>query len=268
MRLLSRIPPEPHADHATLTMYARALNALRAREVPFLVGGTWSLKHHCGIVRDTKDVDLFVARADLDGALNALSRNGFRTERTFPHWLAKAWSGERFIDVIFDAGNGAAPVDAGWFEHAELGVLLGVPVRICPAEETIWSKAFIMERERYDGADVLHLLLARRADLDWSRLITRFGAHYRVLLSHLILFGYVYPREAREVPAWVLPALLARIDEESPSADAPLCRGTMLSRKQYLVDLERGYVDGRLAPAGAMRPEDIATWTAAIWQRP
>lgn len=268
MRLHSRIPPAPDAEGATHAMYARALDALRAREVPFLVGGTWSLKHHCGIVRDTKDVDVFVARDDLDDALDALRHSGFRTERTFPHWLAKAWSGDRFVDVIYDAGNGCAPVDRGWFEHAEPGVLLGVPVQICPAEESIWSKAFIMERERYDGADVLHLLLARRADLDWSRLIARFGTHHRVLLSHLILFGYVYPREAREIPAWVLPALLARPDEPADARGAPLCRGTMLSRQQYLVDLERGYVDGRLAPIGAMRPDDIAAWTAAIARRP
>jgi hypothetical protein len=44
-------------------------------------------------------------------------------------------------------------VDDLWFAHATPGDVLGIPVRLCPPEEMIWSKAFIMERERYDGAD-------------------------------------------------------------------------------------------------------------------
>lgn len=263
MRLLSRIPEVSAPDHATLAMYARALDALRDRAVPFLVGGTWSIKHHCGIVRETKDVDLFVTRRDLDAALDALADSGFRTERTFPHWLAKAWSDGRFLDVIFDSGNGVAAVDDDWFRYAEPGVLLGVPVGIVPAEESIWSKAFIMERERFDGADVAHLILAKRATLDWARLLARFGDHHRVLLAHLVLFGFAYPHEARDIPRWVMDTLLTRLDEDPPDGDG-VCRGTLLSRAQYLVDLERGYRDGRLPPSGAMSEEDIADWTAAI----
>jgi hypothetical protein len=45
--------------------------------------------------------------------------------------------------------------------------VLGVPVRLCPPEEIIWSKAFIMERERYDGADISHLIRACQGRLDW-----------------------------------------------------------------------------------------------------
>ena len=58
-------------------------------------------------------------------------------------------------------------VDDLWFTHAAPGRVLGVPVLLCPPEEMIWSKAFIMERERYDGADVAHLILACGRELDW-----------------------------------------------------------------------------------------------------
>jgi hypothetical protein len=34
------------------------------------------------------------------------------------------------------------------------------------AEEVIWSKAFVTERERYDGADIMHVLLACAETLD------------------------------------------------------------------------------------------------------
>ncbi|MBK8691736.1 MAG: nucleotidyltransferase [Deltaproteobacteria bacterium] len=269
MRLASLLPQEPALNAATLAQFANALRALNERAVPYLVGGAYALKHYCGINRDTKDVDLFVERSELDRALSALEDAGFRTELVFSHWLAKAWVGDRFIDVIFGAGNGFGAVDRGWFEYSEPDVLLGVPVRICPAEETLCSKAFVMERERYDGADVNHLLLARGDRFDWERLIARFGEHGRVLLSHLVLFGYAFPAERAKVPGWVMFDLCARVVAEGPeTAIPPVCKGTFLSRQQYLVDIDRGCADARLPPVGTMSPEDVAVWTAAIGRVP
>jgi hypothetical protein len=140
-------------------------------------------------------------------------------------------------------------------------------VQLCPAEETIWSKAFVMERERYDGADVAHLLRACGEHLDWRRLLHRFGAHWRVLLSHLILFGFIYPAERTRIPTWVMQELLDRVRHElrSHPPTARVCQGTLLSRAEYLIDIEQwGYEDARLLPRGPMTPEEIAQWTAAI----
>ena len=46
-----------------------------------------------------------------------------------------------------------------------------MPVLLAPPEEMIWSKAFVCERERYDGADVNHLLRACGRQMDWQRLL-------------------------------------------------------------------------------------------------
>jgi hypothetical protein len=201
-------------------------------------------------------------------------------ERNFPHWLGKVYSNCSYVDLIFGSGNGLTPVDADWFRHAPPGEVLGVPVHLCPAEEMIWSKAFIMERERYDGADVAHLLHCCAERLDWRRLLARFGEHWRVLLSHLVLFGYIYPAAAARLPAPVMETLIARLAREALAAPpslapagndataadaATLCRGTILSRAQYLFDVERqGYVDARLPPSGNMSADQIEQWTAAI----
>jgi hypothetical protein len=64
------------------------------------------------------------------------------------------------VDVIWSSGNGIANVDPSWFEYALEEDVLGQHVFLCPPEEMIWSKAFVMERERFDGADVI-LVLAR-----------------------------------------------------------------------------------------------------------
>ena len=77
-------------------------------------------------------------------------------------------------------------------------------------------------------------------------------------------------------PGWVMEELSARLAHEvegiarallpPPPYAQEICRGTLLSREQYLVDIEHlGYRDGRLRePAVRMTAEDVARWTAAI----
>ena len=226
---------------------ADALRALASSEVPFLVAGAYAFFEYTGIFRDTKDLDLFLERRDLDAAFGVLEQAGFRTELTDPGWIAKAWRGEWFVDLIFSSGNGVAVVDGLWFEHARTGRVMGVPVLLAPPEEMIWSKSFVLERERYDGADVNHLVLATGFELDWDRLLRRFDRYWEVLLSHLLLFRFSYPGERSKVPDRVLETLLARVEEEL-GTDHPraLCRGNLISRVQYRHDLEHlGYEDGR-----------------------
>ena len=215
----------------------------------------------------TKDLDLFVVAADVPRIGALLADAGYRAELTFPHWLGKIHCGPHFVDLVFSSANGVARVDDEWFEHATRGEALGMPVWLCPVEETIWSKAFIMERERYDGADIAHLLHARARTLDWRRLYRRFGAHWRVLFVHLLLFGYVYPAERDLVPAWLMDELALRLREELRTA-APrerVCGGTLISREQYLVDVtEWGFEDARLAPRGTLSPDEVHVWTRAI----
>lgn len=268
MRLASRVAPELPPENPELAFYARVMNCLSRAQVPFLVAGAAVLQHHTGLCRDTKDLDLFIHERDLARALFALEDNGMETELAFPHWLAKAHDEGKFVDLIYNSGNGATPVDDLWFRYATHGTLLGLPVAFCPVEETIWSKSFVMERERYDGADVAHLLAARARDLDWKRLVWRYGRFWRVLLSHLVLFGFIYPDLARDVPPPVMDQLLERLRIERQIVTRErVCLGTLFSREQYLVDLEAGRRDGRLPPTGGMHPVDIAAWTAAIHRR-
>lgn len=252
----------------TIAFYQQAMRAFEEGGVPFLVGGAYAFARYTGIERHTKDFDVFVKPEDFDRALEVLAGQGWKTERTFDHWLGKAYYGDDFVDVIFSSGNGVARVDGLWFEHAVEGEVLERPVLLMPAEEMIWSKSLIMERERFDGGDVNHLLHCLADDLDWDRLLRRFepdGA-WRVLLAHLTLFGYVYPGDAHRIPDRVIETLTGKLLQETakPSGDDKLCRGPILSRSQYLIDIHTwGYQDARLEPAGNMNAEEIEKWTAA-----
>jgi hypothetical protein len=236
---------ERHPDE--LDARADALRALAESGVPVLVAGAYAFFEYTGIFRDTKDLDVFLRERDLDDAFRVLEGAGFRTELLDPGWIGKGYRGEWFVDLIFSSGNGVAAVDDLWFEHARPARVMGVDVLLAPPEEMIWSKAFVLERERYDGADVNHLLRAMGEQLDWERLLFRFDRYWEVLLSHLLLFRFAYPGERSKVPDRVLECLLARAGAEiGTDHPRPLCRGPLMSRVQYRHDLEHlGYENGR-----------------------
>src|SRR6266568_1874845 len=244
--------------------HRRSVAVLRAAEIPFLIGGAYVVEVYAGVSRSTKDFDLYIRPNDVNGALDALARAGYETELTFSHWLAKAaFEGDK-LDLIFRAGNGLCEVDDSWFERARDDELLGMEVKLCAPEEMIWMKAYIMERERFDGADIAHLLVSCGDKLDWPHLVRRFGPDWRVLLSHLVLFGYIYPSEQGRIPRSVMDELIERLRKESPGQEH-VCRGTLLSRKQYLVDVGKwGFRDARVEKRVQMDSEDIAQWTRAI----
>jgi hypothetical protein len=246
--------------------YQRVLRTFVRHELPCLVGGTYAFEEYTGIRRRTKDLDLFVPPHAWDSIVAAMQAEGISVTLTFPHWLGKALDGAHYVDLLFANGNGLASVDRSWFAHSHELQFWGVTARVCPVEELIWSKSYVMERERFDGADVLHLLRAQSERLDWSRLLDRFGDHWEVLLSHLILFGFVYPAERDRIPAWVMSTLLARLALHSDTVHHPrLNRGTLLSREQYLVDIEQGGdIDARLVPYGPLTRDLIAKWTAEV----
>jgi hypothetical protein len=246
--------------------YESGMRLLRGNGVAFLVGGAYAFARYTGIVRETKDFDLFVRPADVDLTLEIFQRNGYRAQKTHSHWLAKAYDGENLIDIIYRAGNGLCEVDDSWFARAANEEVLGIPTQVCAAEEMIWMKAYIMERERYDGADIAHLLQSCAAKIDWPHLIDRFGPDWRILLSHLVLFGFIYPSERTNVPRVVLQELSERLRTEGIApATERVCRGTLLSRAQYLPDVrERGFRDARLDDRCKVTLAELESWTADI----
>jgi hypothetical protein len=261
--------PNGVLDEKSKRFYRDALSRLDEAGIPYLVGGAYAFARYTGIERHTKDFDIFIRREDFDRIKEVESKAGYETELTFPHWLGKTFHGDDFVDLIFSAGNGVAKVDELWFEHAVPGVVIGMEVKLIPPEEMIWSKGLIMERERFDGADVAHVIKAVGPQLDWRRLLDRYAEHWRALFAHLVLFGFIYPAHRSNVPQWVMKELMGRLEKEveAPDSDEKICFGTIISRQQYLKDIDDwGYADARLQPRGNMSEEDIAHWTAGIAQ--
>ena len=250
-------------------VYRRALEALNAADVPYVVAGAYAIYEHTGIYRKTKDLDLFFEPSAVVPAARALREAGFVTRLEDEHWLAKATLGEYFIDIIYGMGNGIASIDAGWIEHSRSGILAAAPVRIAPPEELIWHRLFISERHRHDMSDIVHLILCVES-LDWERLIARVGENWPLLLSQVLMFTYVYPGHKNNIPTWVRERLLERAAAEftRDEEDVDFTRGPLISRFSFTIDVrEWGFADPRSELVREMRnkPHIRAIVDADVW---
>jgi hypothetical protein len=257
-------------------LYKRALNALNAAGVPCVVAGAYAIYEHTGIIRQTKDLDLFCTpEAVLDG-MRALREAGFITRLEQTHWIGKAISRDNrdhFIDIIYGMGNGLALIDEDWFRHSSPAILAATQVRVAPPEELIWHRLFINERHRHDMADIAHLILCVGHLMDWRRLVDKTGENWPLLLSQLMMFRYVYPGYRDQVPQWVLQELLGRANESarqgSDEGDGKdLTRGTLISRFSFAIDVnEWGFHDLRDEKIQAMKqhPAVVALEQSDVW---
>jgi hypothetical protein len=237
---------DPTLDAKTRAVFNEALRALVAAKGRFLVAGAFALNHHTGIWRNTKDLDIFCRPEDAKANLDILARVGFETHIEEKHWLGKAIKNGVLVDLIWGGGNWQASVDAHWFDHATVGTVADVRVPIAPAEDIILSKAWVAGRERYDGADICHLIRACGRGFDWDDLVARFGDHFMLLLQYLILYRFVYPDARDTVPASLIQDLAARVGTAAEIADGLSFRGPLVDRYAYLHDLRHeGMADPR-----------------------
>lgn len=239
--------------------YRQAITIMAQSGIPFLIGGAYGFGCYTSIVRHTKDLDLFVHPQDVERVFEVFVEQGYETKMEISRWLGKVIKGDMFVDIIFSSDNGIAEVDDLWFKYAHEGQLLGMPVKLIPPEEMIWSKGYLMERYRFDGADVIHLFHALAEELDWRRLLYRFGSHWRLLFSHVVVYGFVYPTERARIPEWVMEEFINRMQEEITQNHPgdPLCNGTLIAPTQYLHDVERGKYDDAMPLTTGMTAKEI-----------
>ena len=223
---------------AALECYRGVLDALTEAGIPYAVAGAYALHTHTGIWRSTKDLDIVLEAKWVPAALRRLQRTGFKTHIEDPVWLAKAFRGEHFVDLITALGNALLVIDASWIERATPQEVLGRPCRVLSAEEMIASKIFICRRERFDGADVAHLIRACGARLDWSWVQKLIEPHWEMLFWSLLFFSYAYPAHTALVPSSVWNGLIYRLQDNlrHPRSDRPF-RGTLIDPNMFAIDV-------------------------------
>ena len=237
----SRLEPEEKK------VFAGWLHLLSETGIPYMVAGAFAVHAYTGVWRDTKDLDIFLQPKHVKPALDAFARAGFETEIRAPHWLAKAHHEPYFMDLIFGIGNGQLPVEEDWFKYSNPIEIAGVKVQLLPMEELIASKLYIAARDRFDGADVVHLIRSTEGKVDWQRILSRLGKNSELLLWHLILFDFVYPGHSDYLPQDLMVQLFEKVRRRWSKKKNPkgFC-GILLDQYTFAVDVEDwGYEDLR-----------------------
>jgi hypothetical protein len=233
----SSTPPELPEPQRRL--FREVLQLMNDHGVPYVVSGAFALQQHTGIWRDTKDLDLFLPPQHAGAAMRFLAEDKFETGVPDPVWLAKAHRGDFFVDLITGMSNGVITVDMSWIERGLPAEVFGIPSRVLAAEELIASKLFVTRRERFDGADICHVLHGTRGRLDWQRILQLAGEHWQLLLWHLVLYQYIYPAHTAYVPRELWDDLLGRFRQQIAAPD-PLAqfRGSLIDPMMFAIDVE------------------------------
>ena len=225
------LPPE-QAD-----LFREILTLLENRGVAYAVAGAFAMQEHTGICRDTKDLDVFLTAENAVRAIKYLKDEGFECEIFDPVWLFKAHRNEFFVDLITGMSNAAIIVDESWIERSVPAVIHGVNTRVLAAEELLASKLFIARRERFDGADIAHIIYGTRGKIDWQRCSDIGRALGDVALGAGIV-PLCLSRADRLCPREMWGSLLSRFQEAFSLRPKEKFRGSLIDDKMFAIDVK------------------------------
>jgi hypothetical protein len=189
------------------SVLAETVAVLEGARLPhLLIGGLASSL--LGRPRCSTDIDLFLRPEHAAAALVTLEAKGFRTERTNPNWLFKAFRRDVLIDLLFQA-SGTMYVDDEMLRRARLLRYRDVPVRVAPPEDLVVMKAIAHDEDTpRHWSDALALVSAGRLDWDYLLARARFGPRrvFSLLLYASSIDLHVPQRALGRLAALVLEA--------------------------------------------------------------
>ena len=225
-------------------VYQRVIQEARAAGVRFAFGGAFATAVYTGELRNTKDFDFYVLPTDRQKMIDAISRAGLRDH--FEHlaydrsWIYRASRDGVLVDAIWAMANQRAQVDPLWLTRGPLVPMRGEVLRALPAEELIWSKLYVLQRERSDWGDVLNLIAATADTLDWDRLISRTAEDAPLLAGVLAVFAWLDPAHARQIPRRVWTGLgLAPPGGQAHDSDLVRSRADLLDSRPWFLPARR-----------------------------
>lgn len=148
----------------------RAAAILREADIPFILAGglaSWAR----GGPGTEHDVDLFVRPDDAERALEALAKEGLRTERPPEEWLYKAYDGDAMIDIIFSPeGN---DIDEAMFERADDLPVQAVTMKVLSVDDILLTKLMALTEHHLDYDSLLELCRPLREQIHWDEVRDR-----------------------------------------------------------------------------------------------
>ncbi len=234
-------------------IYRLVISKAQAQGLRFAIGGGVAVNAYTGLRRDAKDLDIYVTPANRETMIKLLSSAGMSDYyEKLPYdrnWIYRGYDSGVIVDVIWAMANQAADVDEDWLKRGQEVKIVERRLRLLPPEELLWTKLYVVQRDRSDWPDVLNLIYAQGETLDWRRLLKRLGEDAPLLAGVLSLFVWLCPGRARTIPAW----LWGRLNMLEPPSPAT-------TRKDASKDMDYdrrhvGLIDSRPWFIPALTPE-------------
>jgi hypothetical protein len=186
--------------------------------------------------RNTKDLDMYALCRDRERLIQLLSDLGltdyYEVQPYDRRWIYRAHRGDVIIDVIWAMANQRAQVDESWLRGPEVEAG-GERFRLLAPEEAIWSKLYVLQRDRCDWPDCLNVLYGVGPELDWRRLISNLAADVPLLSGLLTVFVWLAPERAREFPSFVWEELKLQPPQEQVGPHVMRRRAAFLDTRPW-----------------------------------
>src|SRR3954464_7214553 len=160
---------------------------LREADVPFLLGGSLASWARGG-PESRHDLDLMIRPADVDRAVEALTKAGLRFEDPPEEWLGKAYDGDTLVDLIFHPKG--MEIDDDLIERGEVLSVLGMEMRVMALEDVLVTKLMALTEHSLRYESLLPISRALREQVDWDDVRARtsespFARAFFVMLEGL-----------------------------------------------------------------------------------
>ena len=187
-------------------LYKGVIQEARRRGLPFAIGGGLAAMTYAGQWRNTKDLDFYILPRDREAMIDVLNHFGLQDyydrQPYDRNWIYRGCKDGNIVDIMWAMANQRAVAEESWLAGPEVEAD-GERFRLLPPEEALWTKLYIVQRDRADWPDAMNVLYGVGPQMDWRRLLPKLGPDKELLAALLSCFGWLCPERARELPAWL-----------------------------------------------------------------
>ena len=217
--------------------HQRVVECVRGRDIRFAVGGGLAFSAYAGRWRNTKDLDLFILPSDREGAIQAVTEAGFIDyfDQT-PYdtaWIYRGYKEGHIVDLIWAMANHSNFVDEEWMTSNLSLRIHGLDLPLAPVEELIFSKLYVMQRERCDWPDLFNIVNRQGMEIDWDRLIERVGPDAPLLGAMMRIYAWLCPEPAAGLPAHIWEKIGVIAPEPAPGRGVDRGRIALLDTRDW-----------------------------------
>lgn len=231
-------PQEPIADWTSMIseeewrVYRPVILAAEERKLVFAIGGGPAQSEYSKRQRWTKDLDFFLKPTDVPAMKAIMEEQGiedyFEHEEYDRSWIYRGIKDEVILDIIWTMPNHRMVVDDLWLTRGLQVQINDLRLRLLSPEELLWSKIYVMQRDRTDWPDLLNLIHTCAEELDWKHLCNRLGEDVLLLGGLLSVYKWMCPGGARRLPEWLW--------DEIRAADRDQQETGCVKERQFLLD--------------------------------